>query len=148
MKHYYPAVFIPKGCGLKGYTLRFPDIKGCFTMGDDLDESMCMAQDAVGCMLEGVDEKDYPAPSNVTDIDISDYPEGSFVSLICFDKEKYDADTNPIKAASEKAGLNIKQTAELLGAPYRTVQSWFNGTRQPPPWFERLVVKEIQAAAE
>ncbi|MBR1645574.1 MAG: hypothetical protein IJ685_02230 [Selenomonadaceae bacterium] len=35
-----------------------------------------------------------------------------------------------------------------LGAPYRTVQNWFNGTRQPVPWLERLVVKEIQAAAE
>ena len=144
MKYYYPAIFSPMGSGLEGYTLSFPDIPGCFTCGDDMDECHWMAQDAIGLMLEDVEEKDYPAPSEVDDIDLSDCPEGSFVSLVCFDKEKYDADMkNPIKAASERVGLNIKQTAELLGAPYRTVQSWFKGTRQPPDWITRLIVKEI-----
>ena len=145
MKYYYPAIFRPKSNGLKGYDLRFPDIPGCFTMGDDMTECMWMAHEAIGCMFEGIEETDYPTPSKVSDVDLSNYPEGSFVSLVCFDKEKYDADSNPIKVASEKAGLNIKQTAELLGAPYRTVQSWFNGTRQPPAWLERLIVKEIQS---
>ena len=58
-------------------------------MDDDLDECMCTAHEAVDCMLESCDEKDYPAPSNVTDIDISDYPEGSFVNIVEFDTEKY-----------------------------------------------------------
>lgn len=146
MKHYYPVIFCPSGEGIKGYEIIVPDIPGCFTCGDDMDECHWMAQDAIGLMLEDVDEKDYPAPSEVGDIDLSDCPAGSFVSLVCFDKEKYDADIkNPIKAASERAGLNIKQTAELLGAPYRTVQNWINGTRTQPSWLVRLVVKEIQA---
>ena len=146
MKLYYPAIFRPKGDGLEGYTLRFPDLPGCFTMGDDITECHSMAQDAIGLMLEDYAEKDYPVPSSITDVDLSNYPEGSFVSLVCFDKELYDTEKNPVKFASQKAGLNIKQTAELLGAPYRTVQNWFNGTRQPPPWLERLIVKEIQSA--
>ena len=144
MKHYYPAIFTPKGDGLKGYTLEFPDIPGCFTCGDDMNECMRMAHDAVGIMLEEVDEKDYPMPSNFADIDLSDCLEGSFVAVVCFDKEKYDAgNANPIKAAGERVGLTIKQVAELLGAPYRTVQNWFNGTHQPSPWIERLVVEKI-----
>ena len=147
MKHYYPAIFSPKGSGLEGYELEFPDVPGCFTMGDDIDECHWMAQDALGLMLDGIDEKDYPVPSNVNDVDLSDSPEGSFVSLVCFDKEKYDAAVkNPIKAAGRRVGLNAKQTAKLLGAPYRTVKSWFKGTRQPPPWIERLVVEKIQNA--
>lgn len=95
MKYYYPAIFSPKGNGLKGYTLEFPDIPGCFTMGDDIPECMWMAQDALGLMLEDYEDKGYPAPSNILDINLDDYdcPEGSFVSYVCFDKEKYDADT-------------------------------------------------------
>jgi predicted RNase H-like HicB family nuclease len=145
MKYYYPAIFEPKGSGLEGYTLRFPDIPGCFTMGDDMTECLWMAQDAIGLMLDDVDEKNYPAPSNIDGIELKDCPEGSFVKVVCFDKEKYDADTaNPIKSASSCAGLNISQTAELLGAPYRTVQNWFNGTSRPSPWVERLVIEKIQ----
>ena len=49
-----------------------------------------------------------------------------------------------VKYAAKKAGLDIKQTAELLGAPYNTVRNWFTGTHQPPPWIERLVVEKIQ----
>ena len=144
MKHYYPAIFTPKGEGLKGYTLMFPDIPGCLTMGDDMDQCLWMARHAIGIMLDDVDEKNYPAPSEVGDIDLSDSPEGSFVSIVCFDKEEYDAEmANQIKSASEKAGLNIAQTAKLLGAPYRTVQDWFNGKRRPSPWVERLVVEKI-----
>ena len=144
MRYYYPAIFSPKGSGLKGYTLSFPDMPGCFTMGDNLDECYWMAQDAIGLMLDDVEEKDYPAPSNVRDVDLSDSPEGSFVSLVCFDKEKYAADMkNPIKAAGNHAGLNALQTAKLLGAPYRIVKSWFKGRRRPIPWVERLVVEKI-----
>ena len=101
MKYYYPAIFSPKGSGLEGYTLEFPDIPGCFTMGDDIDECMWMAQDAIGLMLDDVAEKDYPKPSHILDIDLSKYdrPEGSFVSFVCFDKEKYDADNKQIKTA-------------------------------------------------
>ena len=145
MKHYYPAIFCPKGSGLKGYELEFPDVEGCFTMGDDIDECHRMAQDAIGLMLEDVDEKNYPVPSNINDVDLSDCPEGSFVSLVCFDKEKYDADMNPVKIASERAGLTVKQTAEILGAPYRTVQNWFKGKHQPPPWIARLIVEKIES---
>ena len=106
MKYYYPAIFEPKGDGLKGYTLEFPDIPGCFTMGDDMDQCLWMAQHAIGIMLDDVEEKNYPAPSEVGDIDLSDSPAGSFVSLVCFDKEEYDAEmANPIESASNRVGL-------------------------------------------
>ena len=50
---------------------------------------------------------------------------------------------NPIRDARLKAGLNIKQLSELLGAPYRTVQEWNAGRHLPPEWMARLIVAEI-----
>lgn len=55
--------------------------------------------------------------------------------------------TNPLKEAREKAGLNIKQLAELLGAPYRTVQDWNAGKHLPPEWMAKILVDEIARRA-
>ena len=144
-KHYYPTIFFPDetASGKKTFGAVVPDLQGCLTQGADLSEAMFWIVDAIGTWLDGIDEKDYPLPSKVADIDLSEYPADAFVNIIEFDTEKY---FHTIRYEARQAGLNIKQTAELLGAPYRTVQCWFNGTRQPPPWLERLIVKEIQAA--
>lgn len=88
MRYYYPAVFEPAEEG--GYVLQVPDVPGCITQGDDVNEAMFMVQDAIGLMLDEVDEKDYPKPSNIKEIDLSGYEPGSFVSFVCFDKEEYD----------------------------------------------------------
>lgn len=52
-------------------------------------------------------------------------------------------DGNAIDLARKQANLSIKELADLLGAPYRTVQNWCNGTRQPPLWLQRLIINEI-----
>ena len=88
MKYYYPAVFEPVEEG--GYVLEVPDVRGCVTQGDDINEAMFMAHDAIGTMLDDVDEKDYPKPSLITDISLSGYEPGSFVSYVCFDKDLWD----------------------------------------------------------
>ena len=46
---FYPAVFHPEATG---YSVTVPDIEGCFTQGDTMDEAVRMAQDAIGLMLE------------------------------------------------------------------------------------------------
>lgn len=136
-KHYYPTIFYR---GEKYFIAVVPDLQGCLTQGEDLSDAMFWIVDAMGTWLDGLDEKDYPAPSKVSDIDLSDYPADAFVNVIEFDSEKY---FHTVKYAAKKVGLTIKQVAELLGAPYRTVQNWFNGTHQPSPWIERLVVEKI-----
>ena len=57
------------------------------------------------------------------------------------------AENNPLKEAREKAGLNIKQLAELLEAPYRTVQDWNAGKHLPPAWMTKILVDEIARRA-
>lgn len=92
MKYYYPAVFEPKQ-NSAGFVVTVPDIQGCFTQGDNIAECMYMVQEAIGCMLEDVDAKNYPTPRQINEINLSDYSVGSFATLVTFDKEKYDFDT-------------------------------------------------------
>lgn len=99
MKHYYPAVFENAQEG--GYTVTVPDIDGCFTEGRTLEDAMWMAQDAIGCMLDDVDEKNYPVPSGVNDIDKSNYTD-CFVTLVEFDKSIYDERCHAIAIAEAR----------------------------------------------
>ncbi|MBO6179891.1 MAG: type II toxin-antitoxin system HicB family antitoxin [Selenomonadaceae bacterium] len=142
-KYYYPAIF--QSCEEGGYAIKVPDIKGCVSQGDNLEEAMWMASEAIGCMLEGVEEGKYPKPSDINDIDNSKY-ENSFVTLVEFDKEAYDRSCNPIKTAREKVKMSIKELSNFLGAPYRTVQDWNNGRRMPPEWIQKLIVEKIEGA--
>lgn len=142
-KYYYPAIF--QSCEEGGYAVIIPDIEGCVTQGDDIEEAMWMANEAIGCTLDGVKEVDFPKPSDIKDIDNSKY-EDSFVTLVEFDKEEYDRSLNPIKIAREKATMTVKELSNFLGAPYSTVENWNSGRRVPPAWLQRLIVEKIESA--
>ncbi len=97
-KFFYPAIFEPEDIGFSVYV---PDIAGCMTQGDTLDEALDMVQDAIGLMLEGLDEQAYPVPSSPSDM----APEGkSFVMMVPFDKLAYDKKYN---SKSVKKTLSI-----------------------------------------
>ena len=51
-----------------------------------------------------------------------------------------------IRRAQIAAGLSLKELADLLGAPYRTIQDWVYGTRKPPAWIAKLIVEKIESA--
>ena len=106
-KCYYPVIFFPDetASGKKSFGAVVPDLQGCLTQGEDLSDAMFWIVDAMGTWLDGLDEKDYPAPSDVANINLSDYPEGSIVNIIEFDTEKY---FHTVRYAAKKAGLNIK----------------------------------------
>ncbi len=42
-KYVYPAFFLPEKEG--GYSVSFPDLDGCYTCGDDLQDAIMMAED-------------------------------------------------------------------------------------------------------
>lgn len=99
-------------------------------------------------MLEDIPEKDFPKPRRLQDVNISDYPAGSFVSYVCFDSSLsiraavLSAD-NPIKELLNRKSLRIKDLSDILGAPYRTVQDWASGTNKPPAWALRLIIDKV-----
>lgn len=131
----------------KTYYVTFPDLESCFTDGDDIQTAMANASDVLNLMI-WVMERDgetIPQPRELTDIKA---PAGGFVNLVLADTEAYremmERLNNPIRLAREKAGLTIKQVAEILEAPYRTVQEWNAGRRMPPKWIQRLIIEKIE----
>ena|GEM_PF-656643 len=139
--HFYPTIFFPdEPCGFGAV---IPDIEGCLTQGETLTKAMYWTIDAIGTMLDGVDEKDYPPPSKVEDLDLSEYP-GAIVNIIEFNPDVWKKTFNPIRKAREQAGMSIKELSNILGAPYRTVQDWNSGARKPPIWLQNLIVEKIQ----
>ena len=86
---FYPAIFHPEE---SGYSVDIPDIEGCFTQGDTMDEAVRMAQDSIGLMLE--DCKVCPEPSVPSALHVD--PE-DFVVMVPFDMEEYEKRYRPVK---------------------------------------------------
>jgi predicted RNase H-like HicB family nuclease len=84
-KYVYPAIFAQED---NVYTVRFPDIEGCYTHGETLSEAMDMAKDALNLMLYGyeVDGVKFNPPSDIRKIELE---ENEFTSLISCDTIEY-----------------------------------------------------------
>ncbi|MDI3481964.1 MAG: hypothetical protein PWQ97_1619 [Tepidanaerobacteraceae bacterium] len=78
-KYIFPAIFDPDGSG--GYTITFPDLPGCITEGDNLEEALYMAKDALELFIYNLEEegKQIPIPTPPEKIKV---PKGAFVNLI------------------------------------------------------------------
>jgi len=104
LKYYYPAVFTEEETG---FSVRFPDLDGCFTEGDTLDEAYEMAFDAIGLFLQQQDGGFvFPNSSNPKHIETDS---NEFIALIEFDEMEY------LKKHDNKS---IKKTL--------TIPSWLN----------------------
>ena len=112
--HYYPVIYFPDELG--GFGAIVPDIAGCLTQGESLTKAMYWTVDAIGTMLDGVEEKDYPPPSKVEDIDLSEYP-GAIVNVIEFNSEVWKVTFNRIRKA-----------------------------RTPLVWLQNLIVEKIESS--
>ncbi|MCL2193141.1 MAG: type II toxin-antitoxin system HicB family antitoxin [Treponema sp.] len=80
MKYVYPAIF---HAGKDGwYSIRFPDLPGCYSQGKSLTEAMELAQAALSEWLQYLaDENEYiPDSSSIKDIKTEHGAE--FVTLI------------------------------------------------------------------
>ena len=84
-KIFYPAIFHADKDG--GFWIEFPDLPGCFTEGDTIEESMTMAEEALELYIYTAkeDRKALSPPSYPTDVKVSGR---DFVALIPYDEEK------------------------------------------------------------
>ena len=48
-RYTYPAIFTPEKDG--GYSVKFPDLESCYTCGDDIADSLIMAEDVLALVL-------------------------------------------------------------------------------------------------
>ena len=114
-KYLYPAVFAKEGTQ---YSVHFPDLESCYTMGDSLQDAYEMASDALCMTLYTMEEelKEIPAPSATSDIKTQ---EGEFVTLVSCDTMEYRVFYNNksvkktltipewLNTMSEHAGINF-----------------------------------------
>ena len=120
-KYVYPAIFTLEESGM--YSVKFPDIEGCFTCGNDLADAMEAAQDALCLMIYDIEEVngDIPLPSNIKTVKTND---NEFVSLISCDTLEYrklfhskavkKTLTIPawLNTTAEKQGINFSQVLQ------------------------------------
>lgn len=78
---YYPAVLHKEE---NGYSACVPDLPGCFTQGETIQETMAMLQEAIGLYLDDVPE--YP---KATAPELIDVPQGDFLVMAEFDSLAY-----------------------------------------------------------
>ena len=121
MKYAYPAIFTKEH---NGYSVLFPDFDGtgfaCATGGDDLNDAMNMAQDALCLVLYHMEQDGHLVPK-VSDVKAIDTAENEFVSLIACDTDEYKRfyDSRAVKKTltipswlntkAERKGVNFSQ---------------------------------------
>ena len=87
-KYVYPAIFTPEESG--GYSVRFPDVKNCFTDGDTLAEALTNAEDALCLMLYDLEQArgTICKPTSAEALR-GQLEEGEFVNLVACDTVEY-----------------------------------------------------------
>ena len=78
-KYIFPAIFEPGE--EKGYCITFPDLPGCITEGDTLEEAFSMAKEALELHLYSMEEDGdaIPSPTEPSKIKIN---KNSFITLV------------------------------------------------------------------
>lgn len=87
MKYNFPAVFHAEPEG--GYSIFFPDVEGCYSQGETIQECCEMAEDALNLMLWDMEESKTPisAPTPIKQIQ-EQYPD-DIVTLVKADTLTY-----------------------------------------------------------
>ncbi|MBE5864083.1 MAG: type II toxin-antitoxin system HicB family antitoxin [Lachnospiraceae bacterium] len=93
MKRIYPAIFHEEE---GSYWVEFPDLEGCQTTGDTLENAIEMAQEALGLYINHLLEEklEIPNPSDIRNIHGKT---SDIISYVCTDDIKYRRDTRAIK---------------------------------------------------
>lgn len=102
--YYYPAIFTKEDIG---FSVSFPDLPGCYTEGDTIEEAYKMSTSAIGLYAQNEDGNfvfpEASAPNEIT------LEKDEFLVLVEFDLVEY------LKNTSDKA---VKKTL--------TIPSWLN----------------------
>ena len=123
MKLVYPACMYEEDDG--GYSVEVPDLNGCCTQGNTLQEALEMAQDAaLGWILTSIeDDEEIPQASKIEDIELEN--QNGFKTLLLLDIDQYTQKygskqsvkktlTIPswLNKRAEKIGINFSQTLQ------------------------------------
>ena len=122
MKYTYTAVFIPTEDGT-GFYCRVPDLPGCITTGDDLDDAIDQITDAASIWLVSNEDDGLPVIP-ATPQDQLPHEDGAIFSVIRIDTLAYRAqiDTRAVRKnvslpawlanLADKRGINCSQVLQ------------------------------------
>jgi predicted RNase H-like HicB family nuclease len=90
-KYVYPAVFTKEVNGQ--FSVNFPDLESCYTGGDNLEDSITMAEDVLAYVLFDYerDKREIPLPSELGDVE---FGKNEFVNYIHCDTIGYQKRNN------------------------------------------------------
>jgi len=120
-KYAYPAIFTPEADG--GYSIIFPDIDGCYTCGDSLEDGIEMAEDVLALALYGYEKERRPIP-DPSDRNTIILKENEFINYIACDTIAYRKMYNNqsvkktltipqwLNEAASEAGINFSQVLQ------------------------------------
>ncbi len=122
MKYIYTAVFMPSEDGTEYYA-RVPDLPGCVTTGDTLEDAIAQITDAASGWLVVAEDEGLAIPAATPQEPLS-YAPGSVLSLVQIDTLAYRAmtDTRAVRKnvslaawmaeLAEKRGINCSQVLQ------------------------------------
>lgn len=125
-KYSYLAVFEPNGSG--GFGVYFPDILGCISAGDNFDDALKMAEEALGLHLYEIERDGYEIPAPTKDplkLDVDEETDKNYIvsivsvypNLFKNNLDNRDVKTNTtlpywLKRMAEEKGLNFSQVLQ------------------------------------
>ena len=116
---FYPAVFHEEDGSVWA---EFPDLEGCQTYGDTIEECVKETNEALGLYAESLIERGMklPRPTKIRDINIDD--ENSFVMAVYCDLNNYMKDSKAVKKTltipqwlndrAVKSNINFSETLQ------------------------------------
>jgi len=128
----YPAIFHKEDTR---YWVEFPDLEGCFSEGDTLDEAFLMAQDALYCYLQEYKENEMPKATPLDKIVLNN---GDIVQLVfpvpyLSEKAKNYLVQEAIEKGLKDRHLNKNQAATILGVDRSYLTYIVKGQKTPSP---------------
>lgn len=111
MKYIYPAVFTKED---KGYSVFFPDLEGCYTCGDDLEDALRMAEDVLAFTLydHEKENKKIPNPSDLKTLEVESNEFANYISCDTIDYRKMHNNKAVKKTLTVPEWLNEEATAK------------------------------------
>ena len=127
----YPAIFHKEETG--GYWVEFPDLPGCFSQGETLEEAYVMSKEALALWL---DDCENIAPSALEAITVSGNDKVMLVEADAGDDIFYFRNSpipHAIEDGLEKRGFTKYQVAQILGVDRAYITRLVKGERIPSP---------------
>lgn len=128
----YPAIFHKDE--EHGYWVEFPDLPGCLTNGETLEEAFLMAGDALDCWFDD-SMQDRPKPTSMIDIQAE---EGAIIQMVqpapyLSEGAKRFIIEEAIEKGLEERKLSKNQAATILAADRSYITHIVNGKKTPSP---------------